>query len=145
MAEPDDDQALRAKLDALRGALERRNAEKRAAQAGEPSDSDRAATASAISMGLRAGSEFVASIVVGGLIGWLIDRWLGTKPAFLIALFLVGSVAGVRNVIRATSPKGPQTDRNSPLSGDAAPDKDGRRSAPAAGNGPLGGAEDDED
>ena len=87
MAEPDDDQALRAKLDALKGALERRSAEKRAGEAAGPSESERAATASAISLGLRAASEFAAAIVVGGLIGWQLDRWLGTKPAFLIVVF----------------------------------------------------------
>jgi ATP synthase protein I len=145
MAEPDDDHALRAKLDALRGALERRGAEKRAGEAAGPSEAERAGTASAISMGVRAGSEFVAAIVVGGLIGWQLDRWLGTKPAFLIAFFLIGAVAGVWNVIRATSPKGPPKDRNSSLSGDAAPDKDGRRSAPAGRAEAPGGADDDED
>ncbi len=50
MAEPEDDHALRAKLDALRGALDRRGAEKRAGEARVPSESERAATASAISM-----------------------------------------------------------------------------------------------
>lgn len=145
MAEPEDEQALRAKLDALKGALERRSAEKRAEEAAGPSESERAATASAISLGLRAASEFAAAIVVGGLIGWRLDVWLGTKPAFLIVFFMLGVAAGVWNVIRATSPKGPPKDRNSSLSGDAAPDKDGRRSAPAAGFEAPGGADDDED
>ena len=63
----------------------------------------------------------------------------------MIAFFLLGAVAGVWNVIRATSPKGPPKDRNSRLSGDAAPDKDVRRSAPMAGNEAPGGADDDED
>ncbi len=145
MTEPDDDEALRAKLDALKGALDRRSAEKRASEAGGPSDSQRAATASAISMGLSAAGEFAASIAVGGLIGWQVDRALGTKPAFLIAFFLLGAAAGVWNVIRVTSPKGPQKDRNSRLSGGATPDKDGRRSASTAGNEAPGGADDDED
>ncbi|MGD1038149.1 MAG: AtpZ/AtpI family protein [Roseiarcus sp.] len=145
MGEPDDDQALRAKLDALKGALERRRAEKRAGEAAGPSESERAATASAISLGLRASAEFAAPIVVGGLIGWRLDVWLGTKPAFLIALFLLGAAAGVWNVVRTTSPKGPADDRNSSLSGDAAPDKDGRRSAPAGRAEAPGGADDDED
>jgi ATP synthase protein I len=145
MAERDDDRALGARLEALRRALDRRGAEKRAGEAAGPSESERAATASAISLGLRAGGELVASIVGGALIGWLIDRGLGTKPAFLIAFFLAGAAGGVWNVIRATSPKAPQNDRNSRLSHAAAPDKDGRRPAPAAGNEPLGGADDDED
>ena len=145
MAEPEDEQALCAKLEALKGALERRSAEKRADKAAGPSESERAATASAISLGLRAASEFAAAIVVGGLIGWRLDVWLGTKPAFLIVFFMLGVAAGVWNVIRATSPKSPPKDRNSRLSDAHAPDKDGRRSAPAAGFEAPGGADDDED
>jgi ATP synthase protein I len=57
-----------------------------------------------MALGLRAASEFVAAIIVGGLIGWGLDAWLGTKPAFLIAFFFLGVAAGVVNVIRATSP-----------------------------------------
>jgi ATP synthase protein I len=145
MAEPDDDEALRAKLDALRAALDRRNAEKRAKEAVGPSDSQRAATNSAISMALSAAGEFAGAIVGGGLIGWLIDRVLGTKPAFLIAFFLLGAAAGVWSVVRLTSPKAHKKDSDSRLSDSAAPDKDGRRSAPAAGGEAPSGADDDED
>ena len=60
---------------------------------------------SAMSLGLRAGSEFVSAVIVGLGIGWVIDRGLGTNPAFLIVFFLVGVAAGVWNVIRLTSPK----------------------------------------
>jgi ATP synthase protein I len=48
--------------------------------------------------------RWAAAIVVGGLIGWLLDRGLGTKPAFMIVFFMLGVAAGVWNVIRATSP-----------------------------------------
>ena len=142
MAEPDDDEVLRGKLDALRGTLERRNAEDRAA-ASVRARPNPTATGSALSMGLRAGWEFAASILVGGAIGWRLDVWLGTKPAFLIAFFLLGSAAGVWSVIRVTSPKSPAKDRNSRLSDAQAPDKDVRRSAPAAGTGGPGGADEE--
>jgi ATP synthase protein I len=145
MAERDDDQALRAKLDALGIALARRRAEKSAEETRGPSESERAATASAISLALRAAGEFAAPIIVGALVGWRLDRWIGTKPAFLIAFFLLGAAAGVWNVVRATSPKVPPTDRNSSLSDAQAPDKDGRRTAPAAGETAPSGADDDED
>ena len=121
MAERDDNQELRAKLDALKGALDRRNAERRAAAAGGPSESERAAQSSAISRGYAAAGEFAASVVVGGLIGWQCDRWLGTKPAFLIAFFLIGAAAGMWSLIRATSPKAHQNDRDSRLSAGGAP------------------------
>ena len=58
-----------------------------------------------MSLGLRAGSEFVSAVIVGLGIGWVLDRALGTNPAFLIVFFLLGVAAGVWNVIRLTSPK----------------------------------------
>lgn len=143
MAEPDDDEALRAKLEALKGALAQRNAATQAAESRERADPS--ATGSAMSMGLRAAGEFAASIGIGVVAGWRLDVWLGTKPAFLIVFFLIGSVAGVWNVIRLTSPKSPGKDRNSRLSDAHAPDKDVRRSAPTAGTGGPNGANDDED
>jgi ATP synthase protein I len=142
MAEPDDDQA---KLDALRNSLSRRNAEKRASEAAGPTEAEQEATRSSMSMAVRAAGEMAASIVVGGLIGWQTDRWLGTKPAFLITFFLLGAVGGVWNIIRATSPKRRPIDHNSRLSDGAPPDKDVRRSAPSAETGALRGADDDED
>jgi ATP synthase protein I len=145
MPERDDGQELRAKLDALKAALERRRAEKSAKEAGGASASGGAGSGSAFSLGLRAASEFSVPIVVGALIGWRLDLWMGTRPAFLIALFFLGAAAGVLNVVRAASPKAPPTDRNSSLSGAQAPDKDGRRSALAAGEKAPDGADDDED
>ncbi|HEY4807563.1 MAG TPA: AtpZ/AtpI family protein, partial [Roseiarcus sp.] len=64
-------------------------------------------TGSAMSLGLRAGSEFVSAVIVGLGIGWVLDRALGTNPAFLIVFFLIGVAAGIWNVIRLTSPKRP--------------------------------------
>ncbi|HEY1312216.1 MAG TPA: AtpZ/AtpI family protein, partial [Pseudolabrys sp.] len=43
----------------------------------------------------------VAGVVVGALIGWLIDRWLGISPWGLIVFLLLGFAAGVLNVMRA--------------------------------------------
>lgn len=49
----------------------------------------------------RLSVELVAGLVVGGGIGWLLDRWLGTSPALLILFFFLGAAAGIRNVFRA--------------------------------------------
>jgi ATP synthase protein I len=95
--------ALRARMAALSREIESRRPKAAAPGPGAPKPPDN--TASAMSMGLRAGSEFVAAILVGGAIGWGIDRLLGSKPAFTIVFFLLGVAAGVWNVIRATSPK----------------------------------------
>ena len=61
-----------------------------------------------MSLGLRAGSEFVSAVILGLGIGWVLDRALGTTPVFLIVFFLIGFAAGVWTVIRLTSPKRPQ-------------------------------------
>ncbi len=54
----------------------------------------------------RFATELVASLVVGGGLGWGIDWLLGhfgfhTRPVFLIVFFMLGIVAGIRNVMRA--------------------------------------------
>ena len=42
--------------------------------------------------------------VVGGLIvGWLLDRWLGTSPWLLVVGLILGAAAGFYEFIRATS------------------------------------------
>lgn len=51
--------------------------------------------------GMRLGSEFVAAILVGAVIGYLLDLWLGTSPWLMLVMLLVGFVAGVLNVVRS--------------------------------------------
>ena len=46
-------------------------------------------------------TEFVAAIFVGTLLGYLIDRFLGTTPWGMIVFLLLGFVAGVLNVMRS--------------------------------------------
>ena len=42
----------------------------------------------------------VSAIVVGGFFGYLLDRWLHTKPVFLLILGGLGFYTGVRDVLR---------------------------------------------
>ena len=42
----------------------------------------------------------VGAVVVGGLFGFLLDRWLGTPPAFLLILGAIGFYAGLREMMR---------------------------------------------
>lgn len=50
---------------------------------------------------LRASAELIGGIVAGGLIGWYLDKWLGTeKPVMFVLFFLLGAAAGILNVIR---------------------------------------------
>ncbi len=51
-------------------------------------------------MAFRLVTELVAGLVVGGFLGWWIDKWLGTMPLFLLIFFVLGTAAGILNVIR---------------------------------------------
>ena len=48
----------------------------------------------------RLGTELVAAVVIGTIIGFILDNWFGTKPWFIIAFFFLGVIAGMLNVIR---------------------------------------------
>ncbi|MGH6788344.1 MAG: AtpZ/AtpI family protein [Pseudolabrys sp.] len=93
---PDDEAALSARLHRLG---------ERLAQANRPSENEQGprpvADASAFARGFRLSTELVAGVVVGAIIGWLLDRWLGISPWGLIVLLLLGFAAGVLNVMRA--------------------------------------------
>lgn len=53
--------------------------------------------------GMRAAAEMIGGVIVGGVIGWYLDQWLGTKPWLFILFFLLGTGAGMMNVIRSAS------------------------------------------
>lgn len=93
---PDDEAALSARLQRLG---------ERIATANRPSEnvtgSRQAADASAFAKGFRMSTELVAGVLVGALIGWLLDKWLGISPWGLIVFLLLGFAAGVLNVMRA--------------------------------------------
>ncbi|MBN9317424.1 MAG: AtpZ/AtpI family protein [Devosia sp.] len=75
-------------------------------EADVPGDADIAATnrdMSGLSRGLRLGSEFIAAILVGAGLGYLLDLWLKTSPWLLLVMLLVGFAAGVLNVVRSTA------------------------------------------
>ena len=42
----------------------------------------------------------VSAIVVGGLMGYFLDRWLHTKPVLMLVFGALGFFAGVRDVLR---------------------------------------------
>jgi ATP synthase protein I len=67
------------------------------------------ADTSALARGFRLSAEFVAGILVGAALGWLIDRWLGTSPWGMIVLLLFGFAAGVLNMVRAAGVVPPNT------------------------------------
>ena len=52
-------------------------------------------------MGSGCHPELVGAIVVGGLIGYALDLWLGTKPWLFLVFFVLGFAAGILNILRA--------------------------------------------
>ncbi len=46
-------------------------------------------------------TEFVAAVVVGSIIGFILDNLFGTKPWLIIIFFIIGVIAGMLNVIRS--------------------------------------------
>jgi ATP synthase protein I len=45
-------------------------------------------------------TEMVAALFVGGVIGWALDRWLGTRPWLLLVFLTLGIAAGFLNAYR---------------------------------------------
>jgi len=48
--------------------------------------------------GLRVGTEIVASTMIGLSLGFFMDRWLDTRPLFLIIFAIFGLAAGFINL-----------------------------------------------
>lgn len=61
----------------------------------------RAMAASAFARGTRYAMEIAVATMVGGAMGWALDRWLGTRPWLFLFLLLAGMAAGFRNLMRA--------------------------------------------
>jgi ATP synthase protein I len=89
--------ALSARLKRLGERLDR----KRPSQKPEAASGTRS-QASDFARGLRLSTELVAGVLVGAVIGWSLDRWLGISPWGLIIFLFLGFAAGVLNVVRST-------------------------------------------
>ena len=49
----------------------------------------------------KLGTELVAAVAVGTIIGFILDNWFDTKPILIIVFFLFGAAAGILNVFKA--------------------------------------------
>ena len=49
----------------------------------------------------KVGTDLIAAVIVGTIIGFILDTWFDTKPWLIIIFFFIGSAAGMLNVIRA--------------------------------------------
>ena len=95
---PEEVAAFERRLSDLGSKIDGAQAEK---QAEITAREDKAMQARGMAYGLRMSSEFVAAIIVGGLIGFGLDKVLGTTPWLFLLFFVLGLVAGVMNVTRA--------------------------------------------
>jgi len=59
-----------------------------------------AAAGRALGYGWRISIEMVVAVLFCGVIGWLVDLWLGSRPWGMIALIVLGFAVGIRNAIR---------------------------------------------
>ena len=51
----------------------------------------------------KLGTELIAAVAVGTIIGFILDSWFDTKPWLIIIFFFLGAAAGMLNVIRAAN------------------------------------------
>lgn len=56
---------------------------------------------SAYGQAFRYASELIVGVVVGGFVGWALDRQFATAPWLMVVLVVLGFAAGLLNVIRA--------------------------------------------
>src|SRR5918912_38680 len=113
------DPDLKARLEKLSAALD---AQRGGASADAPhadASRDNGRTGRALSLGVRVLSEFIAAILVGGVIGWQTDVWFGTSPAGMVVFLGLGTAAGFWNLYRLARER--EADDNRP---GGTPDRD---------------------
>ncbi len=98
----DDERPDEAGSDPRLRALGERLAEARRDRQEPESDAPRSSGLSGFGQAMKVGSEFVAGVIVGFVIGYTIDRLFGTGPWGMIVFLLLGFAAGTLNVMRAT-------------------------------------------
>ncbi|MCZ4288355.1 AtpZ/AtpI family protein [Hoeflea alexandrii] len=86
-------------LDARRKRLD---AELLARRKVEPEGGSNREASKGYALAVKLSSEFIAGVVVGVILGYLFDLYLGTSPWGLIVFLLLGFCAGVLNVLRST-------------------------------------------
>ena len=76
----------------------------------------------AFALGMRVALEMIAAFIGGGVIGWVLDRWLGTSPWMLILWVALGFAAGIRSALRVTQ-MAERTAENDSNAGGGSPSK----------------------
>lgn len=89
----EDREALKARAAGIGGRLEQVKA-RRAPQL------DSAARGSAMGQAFKIAIELVVGVLFGGLVGWALDRYFGSRPWLLVLFLVLGFAAGMMNVVR---------------------------------------------
>ncbi len=58
-------------------------------------------SSSNIGTAFKMSTELVSAVVVGTIIGFILDNWFGTKPWLILIFFFVGAIAGIMNVVKS--------------------------------------------
>ena len=66
-------------------------------------DDDIEKRGSVMGSAFKLGTELVAAVAVGTIIGFILDSWFDTKPWLIIIFFFLGAAAGMLNVIRSAN------------------------------------------
>jgi ATP synthase protein I len=77
-----------------------------------PQPGDGRARGEAFARAFRFVAELLVGVGVGGFIGWVLDRQLGTAPWLLVLFVTLGFAAGLMNVIRAAQKAQAEVERS---------------------------------
>jgi ATP synthase protein I len=91
---PEDKAAFEGRISELGGRLDKIKAQREA-------DAHADMRGRGMAYGMRMAAELVGAVIVGGAIGWGLDKWLGSTPWLFLLFFVLGFAAGVLNVVRA--------------------------------------------
>ena len=58
-------------------------------------------SSSGMGVAFKMSTELVSAVLVGTIIGFILDNWFGTKPWLILIFFFVGVTAGIMNVFRS--------------------------------------------
>jgi ATP synthase protein I len=94
-----EDAELHKRLGTLKSAIAKEKAEATMAEA-KADVGPSPETARGLATGMRIVSELVAGVLVGSVIGYFADRWLGTTPWLLLLGLLLGTAGGFNNVYK---------------------------------------------
>ena len=67
------------------------------------SEEDEVIKSSAFGLAMRITTDLMSGLIIGGIMGWSLDKMFGTEPWLLILFFVLGVFAGISNVIRTAN------------------------------------------